>query len=179
MVEIGARLLRRKGYFNTSLVEVVEEGRLPRGSIYHHFPGGKPELAAEAIEHAAAEVANDMFHVAARASSAAEAIAIYVGILAERLERSGFADGCWYATTAMEVAGSVPTIAEALDREFSRWQSTLARGFVAWGVHESRAEPCAALVIAAVEGGLLRARLARDAEHLRSIVPLLREIVGR
>ena len=115
MVEIGAQLMRRKGYLNTSLVEIVAEGGLPRGSIYHHFPEGKPQLAAEAIKHASAEVARDMLEVAARASSAREAIAIYVRMLAERLERSDFADGCWYATTAMEVAGTVPALSEALN----------------------------------------------------------------
>src|SRR5262245_45353192 len=111
MVEIGAQLLRRKGYLNTSLVEIVEQGGLPRGSIYHHFPDGKPQLALEAIQHAAGEVARDLLEVAARASSPAEAIALYMQMLAERLERSDFADGCWYATTAMEVAGTVPALA--------------------------------------------------------------------
>lgn len=177
MVEIGAQLLRRKGYAATSLVEIVEAGGLPRGSIYHHFPHGKPQLAAEAIKYASAEVARDMLDVAARASSAPEAVAIYVHLLAERLERSDFADGCWYATTAMDVAGTEPELAEALTDEFRRWQTNLASALTAWGVMQSRADPCAALLIATVEGGLLRARLARDAGHLRCLVPLLQQIL--
>jgi TetR/AcrR family transcriptional repressor of lmrAB and yxaGH operons len=177
MVEIGAQLMRRKGYLTTSLVEIVEAGGLPRGSIYHHFPEGKPQLAAEAIQYASAEVAGDMLDVAARASSAAEAIAIYVRMLAERLERSDFADGCWYATMAMEVVGTVPALADALSSEFQRWQASLTQAFRAWGVASDRAEACAALVIAAVEGGILRARLARDADHLLCLVPLLQEVV--
>ena len=177
MVEIGARLLRQRGYLNTSLVDIVEEGGLPRGSIYHHFPDGKPQLAAEAIHYASGEVARDMFDVAARASSAADAIAIYLEMLADRLERSNFADGCWYATTAMEVVGVEPALAEALKGEFERWHRTLTHAFIAWGVSQERADPCAALVIAAVEGGMLRARLARDASHLRRLVPLLHEAV--
>lgn len=179
MVEIGAQFLRQKGYLTTSLVDIVEAGGLPRGSIYHHFPGGKPQLAAEAIAHASVEVARDMLDVAARASSAEEAIAIYVRILAERLERSDFADGCWYATTAMEVAGQVPVLAKLLSDEFAHWQNMLAQGFVAWGVAPDRADACAALVIAAVEGGMLRARLARDTKHLLGVVPLLQDSVAQ
>src|SRR6478752_3820149 len=45
----GARkLLAEKGYAGMELRDVAERGRAPRGSIYHHFPGGKTQLAAEA-----------------------------------------------------------------------------------------------------------------------------------
>lgn len=178
MIELGAILFRRRGYTATSLVDVVEEGGLPRGSLYHHFPDGKPQLAAEAIRHAALEVAKDMMDVAARASSAEEAVALYVGLLAERLERSGYEDGCWYAAMALEVAGSEPALAQALDAEFRHWEDSITHAFCAWGVAPDEAGPCAALVLAAVEGGLLRARLSRDVEHLVRLVPLLQRIVA-
>src|ERR1051326_426676 len=44
-----ADLLRRKGYNGTGLKEIVKASEAPFGSIYHHFPGGKEELGAEAI----------------------------------------------------------------------------------------------------------------------------------
>ena len=45
----GARqLLAEKGYAGMELRDVAERGKAPRGSIYHHFPGGKRQLAAEA-----------------------------------------------------------------------------------------------------------------------------------
>ena len=45
----GARqLLAEKGYAGMELRDVAERGKAPRGSIYHHFPGGKTQLAAEA-----------------------------------------------------------------------------------------------------------------------------------
>jgi TetR/AcrR family transcriptional repressor of lmrAB and yxaGH operons len=47
----GARqLLAEKGYAGMELRDVAERGRAPRGSIYHHFPGGKVQLAREAAE---------------------------------------------------------------------------------------------------------------------------------
>src|SRR3984885_8702083 len=46
----GARqLLAEKGYAGMELRDVAERGKAPRGSIYHHFPGGKRQLAAEAV----------------------------------------------------------------------------------------------------------------------------------
>ena len=47
----GARqLLAEKGYAGMELRDVAERGKAPRGSIYHHFPGGKVQLAREAAE---------------------------------------------------------------------------------------------------------------------------------
>src|SRR3954453_16773643 len=47
----GARqLLAGKGYAGMELRGVAERGKAPRGSIYHHFPGGKTQLAREAAE---------------------------------------------------------------------------------------------------------------------------------
>src|ERR1700709_946342 len=47
----GARqLLAEKGYAGMELRDVAARGHAPRGSIYHHFPGGKAQLAREAAE---------------------------------------------------------------------------------------------------------------------------------
>ena len=47
----GARkLLAEKGYAGMELRDVAARGQAPRGSIYHHFPGGKSQLAAAAAE---------------------------------------------------------------------------------------------------------------------------------
>src|SRR4249919_1383695 len=53
----GARqLLAEKGYAGMELRDVAERGRAPRGSIYHHFPGGKRQLAVEAAELEGTEI---------------------------------------------------------------------------------------------------------------------------
>ena len=42
-----AELFRRQGYSGTGLKQVVGEAQAPFGSLYHHFPGGKQQLAGE------------------------------------------------------------------------------------------------------------------------------------
>ena len=44
----AGRLLAERGYAAMELRDVAERGKAPRGSIYHHFPRGKAQLAAEA-----------------------------------------------------------------------------------------------------------------------------------
>jgi TetR/AcrR family transcriptional repressor of lmrAB and yxaGH operons len=39
---------QRHGYHGAGLAEILEEARAPKGSLYHHFPGGKAQLARAA-----------------------------------------------------------------------------------------------------------------------------------
>ncbi|MGH8878596.1 MAG: TetR/AcrR family transcriptional regulator, partial [Stackebrandtia sp.] len=52
LVAAAAELLQRQGYHGTGMAQIVAESGAPRGSVYFLFPGGKEELAAEAIEAA-------------------------------------------------------------------------------------------------------------------------------
>ena len=50
MVKGAAGLLATKGVEGTSFAEVLAATDAPRGSIYHHFPGGKAELVHAALD---------------------------------------------------------------------------------------------------------------------------------
>src|SRR2546426_9353633 len=49
MVRSAASLIRRQGLSAASFADIVADSGAPRGSIYHHFPQGKDQLAKEAI----------------------------------------------------------------------------------------------------------------------------------
>src|SRR6202158_4085366 len=49
MVRSAASLIRSRGVSATSLSDVLTDSGAPRGSIYHHFPNGKAQLAEDAI----------------------------------------------------------------------------------------------------------------------------------
>ena len=52
MLDSAITLFRERGVAATSLRDVVAHSGAPRGSIYHHFPGGKAQLAEEATQRA-------------------------------------------------------------------------------------------------------------------------------
>src|SRR5439155_3098484 len=49
MLGSAVQLLREQGYTGTGFRDVIAHSGAPRGSIYHHFPGGKVQLAEEAV----------------------------------------------------------------------------------------------------------------------------------
>src|SRR5436190_10163008 len=58
MIESALILMGQKGVEATSFSQVIEHSGAPRGSIYHHFPGGKAQLVEEATRYAGDIVAN-------------------------------------------------------------------------------------------------------------------------
>ncbi|MEO1058207.1 MAG: TetR/AcrR family transcriptional regulator [Actinomycetota bacterium] len=174
MIEVAATMLRRDGYRAMTLVDVVDQGGLPRGSIYHHFPGGKPELAIEALRYVNDGVSADIAAVLRRATTPADVVAEVFSFQARELEASGFRDGCWFATTALELGPDDDDLARALDTRFQQWETALAATFERTGLGpDSDIDPLSAarLLIAALEGGLIRARVARDVRLLTDLIP--------
>ena len=51
MIETAAVVMRERGVEATSFSEVLARSGAPRGSIYHHFPGGKAQLIEEATRY--------------------------------------------------------------------------------------------------------------------------------
>src|SRR3989442_6506395 len=49
LVRSPASLIRRRGLSRASFADIVADSGAPHGSIYHHFPQGKDQLAKEAI----------------------------------------------------------------------------------------------------------------------------------
>ena len=49
MVRSAASLIGSRGVSATSFSDVLADSGAPRGSIYHHFPDGKHQLAEDAV----------------------------------------------------------------------------------------------------------------------------------
>ena len=157
MVETAAFALARKGLQGASFSEVLAASGAPRGSLYHHFPGGKDELVLDAIDAAAAYALDALGE--RRGRPAAEIAKAFVALWRAVLERSEFAMGC--AIAAVTVASQQPDQLDRVARSFAAWQTRLAELLSAGGVPAERAPNLAALLIATCEGGVVLARAER------------------
>ena len=76
LVATTAELFQRQGFNGTSVKQITDGAEATTGSLYHFFPGGKDELAAEVIRTAGAKYL-ELFQLVTRAAtSSAEAIAM-------------------------------------------------------------------------------------------------------
>jgi AcrR family transcriptional regulator len=167
MIQSAALLFREHGYSGTGFRDVIEHSGAPRGSIYHHFPGGKEQLAAETVAWAAA-VIERRIERAARAGNPLVALGMFIDAWREVLEESNFRAGCPVVAVAAEAdAGSTAIAAAAV--AFGRWQDLIAHALLRAGVGRTDARRLATLVIASVEGAILLCRARRDIRPLRDV----------
>ena len=168
MIRTMATLLRRQGYAATGWRQVVAESGAPWGSQAHHFPGGKQQLAAEAVAIAGSAYER-MLRAALESSHPADAVLAWADLAARQLEASGWVDGCPVATVALEEAAISDTIAAACTQALTRWRDALTESIAAQGAAPPDAESLATLVLAGMEGALLLSRAARDPGPLRTV----------
>lgn len=168
-LETAADLFRRQGYHGTPVSQILQDSGAPRGSLYFHFPGGKEQIAFEAVSIAAAEMEWLIQRARDRSSTPVEFIGRLVGGMARWLEKSGYEKGCPIATVTLELAPSVEAVAEAARSAFQTWTRLVGQGLAELGFPEERAERVALLVITAIEGGLLLSRAEQSTVGLRRI----------
>ncbi|WP_228539431.1 TetR/AcrR family transcriptional regulator [Nocardia sp. XZ_19_385] len=164
MLDSAVVLFRERGVDATALTDVVEHAHAPRGSIYHHFPGGKPQLAEEATRRAGALMGSLIAASLAQGDPVAT-LRLIVGFFRQQLRESDFRSGCPIAAAALE-GGELPETKQAAGESFTAWEQTIAEGLAQQGLAMDRAHSIAAMAISAIEGALLVAKAKRSTEPL-------------
>jgi AcrR family transcriptional regulator len=165
----GARqLLAEKGYAGMELRDVAERGRAPRGSIYHHFPGGKVQLAREAAELEGTTI-RDLIERSLEQRGLRETLTMFGEIFRRRVKNHPERIGCPVAAAAL-ARPEDPELAAVATAAFQSWERPIAAALRDEGVGSKDAEAFAGLVVSTVEGALLRARAAGSQEPLDSAI---------
>lgn len=160
MVASAVDLLARRGLQATSFSEVLEHSGAPRGSVYHHFPGGKDQMIGSALD-AAGGRAVDLLDL--KAGSNAEEIATwFLHIWREVLIRGKFEAGC--AVLAVAVAADSPKLLDQTARVFRTWRRRLAELLEQGGLRADDARRFAAILVASSEGAVVLARAEQSLE---------------
>jgi TetR/AcrR family transcriptional regulator, lmrAB and yxaGH operons repressor len=174
LVAATAKLLRRKGYSGTSVSDFLRAAGAANGSLYHHFPGGKEQLACAAIDAAAVQVEEGLRRALQTSGELAPAIQTWLGALIAALEADP-RDGCPVAPTALDAAGLSEPLRIAAAGAFARW-SGVFEAALARTRDQDTAAAQARLLLSAIEGALLLDRTAHGTTHLealRDAVPAL------
>ena len=160
LIDAMVDALQRRGLHGVGVAELLELAQAPKGVLYHHFPGGKTELAVAAIDATVARLVGSLDRLSAPGADPAAALRRWLDAARAQLESSGFDRGCPLATVALESGADDLALRDALARGFDAIRASIARAFVAAGIAPDNARPLAALVVSAYEGGLLQARVA-------------------
>ena len=177
LIAATGRLLRRQGYSGTSVSDFLDAAGAANGSLYHHFPRGKEELAHAAIDAAADQVEAALLAALDATDDPVIATQKAIDGMIAALDADP-RDGCPVAPTAIDAAGASEELRLAAAGAFDRWtavfEHTLRRSRKA-----DTAAAQARVLLSAIEGALLLDRTSQGTSHLKALRDALPTLLAR
>lgn len=178
ILQITSDLLEKQGYHGTSLNEIVKESAAPKGSLYYYFPDGKEQITAEAVLQSGKVTSERIRAGMAASNSASKAIQDFILLIAENVERSGFAAGGPLAAVAMETATKSERINLACREAYGMLQVAFREKLLESGFSPSKAEELGTFITASIEGGIILSRVSHTADPLRLVAKQLKVLLS-
>ncbi len=164
MIAGAAQAIGTRGVGAMSLRDLAKEAGVPLGSTYHHFPGGKSQLAEEAVISIGRKVSRLVDK--ARSEGIEAALAAFTSVWRDLLVETDFRTGCPVLAVA---TGDDDALKETARGIFASWQELMVSGLVADGVPAERAPGLARMVIASLEGAVAVSRAERSLAPLDQV----------
>lgn len=174
LVAATGRLLRRQGYSGTSVSDFLDAAGAANGSLYHHFPGGKEELARAAIDTAADGVEAALLAAFDADDDPVLGVQRSIDGMIAAFEADP-RDGCPVAPTAIDAASVSEELRLAAADAFARWAAVFEHALRRTRDPDAAATQ-ARVLLSAIEGALLLDRTSHgtsNLEALRDAVPAL------
>jgi AcrR family transcriptional regulator len=176
MLDSAVLLLRERGAPGVTVDAVLAHSGAPRGSVYHHFPGGRNELILGALRQAGDYIAA-IVEESVAAGDVQRTVGRFVRFWKRALTDTDYRAGCPLVAVAIDSREHIPEAADLVREIFVRWQASLSDLLVATGFPAQRAARLANLIVASIEGAIILSRAHRDLtpldDVLTEITPLL------
>jgi TetR/AcrR family transcriptional repressor of lmrAB and yxaGH operons len=178
MVSAAVGRLQQNGLAAMSFTDILADSGAARGAIYHHFPGGKQQIANEAAAAHGDEVRVHLAHLPVGAP--AQVLAAFFDAVRPVVMASAAGAGC--AVAAVTVDGGPGITDQAGLRHtahvaFASWVDELAGKFTESTAAAGAALDLATLAVVTLQGSHVLSRAAGDiAPFDRAVAALLRSI---
>jgi TetR/AcrR family transcriptional repressor of lmrAB and yxaGH operons len=163
----ATRILARDGYKGMGMKAISDAAALPYGSIYHHFPGGKEEIAVAAITVTGRSIA-ELLDGLLTDGVTDRAIRTMFGFMADRLARSGWVEGCPIGTPTLDGSSESEAVRVACEAALTMMIDAVTAALVRDGYKRAAARSLATTIVATYEGATLLARAQRSKVPLRT-----------
>ena len=168
LVTTAAALFRQKGYHGTGLTEILDAAKAPKGSLYHHFPDGKQDLALAAAEWAS----RGMLQIIADSFLPANDYRNGAATLCHKLAKFyDIAEG-WNGCPVSHALFDGPlneTFRRKADQIYSTWTAAIAEHAVRLGEDPDAAADKSETLIMSIQGAWVLARARQTSDVLRQI----------
>ena len=175
LVQNASRIMELKGYFGTGVNEILKESNIPKGSLYHHFPGGKNELLKEAVIYSGKRQMRTYSEAMRNKKTVVEGLKSVIDCIIKEFEETNYQYSCPIGAIAIESATANETIKAACMQVYEKMEKAFEAYLTLHGVEDSSS--MAMFVINLIEGASIIAKAHSDARHLDVIKQHLDKIL--
>jgi TetR/AcrR family transcriptional regulator, lmrAB and yxaGH operons repressor len=176
LIDSAATLFRRQGYAATGLNQILDDAGVKPGSLYHHFPQGKQQLAAAVVETEGTGIEQLLRRFLATGRPVADVVDRWIELLVAGLAGDQ-RDGCPIEPIATESVNASPAVREASARAFQGWCGAVEERLRSDGWATVEAKHVGLAVISLIEGALILSRISGDAGALEAAKPAARTLL--
>lgn len=164
MVDAAIAGMRTCGLAGAGINQVIAASGAPKGSLYHYFPGGKLELAREALERFGELRQEELRTVLAGNGGPDHKVQRLFKRAAKALAQEDFRFGCAVAGVTLDLDENSALLGPVCAALLDAWADSLATAFAP--LPPARRRVLARFVITVFEGALVQARAARSMQPL-------------
>jgi TetR/AcrR family transcriptional repressor of lmrAB and yxaGH operons len=161
MISAAIGLLQRHGLAAMSFTDVLAESGAARGAIYHHFPGGKQQLALEAARRNAEDVRGHLSELPGHTPR--DVVEAFLADVRPVLRASAGGGGCAVAAVTVDTGPATAdqgSLRDVAADAFTGWVGELTGKLTHAGMGPNQAADLATLMIVALEGAHVLCRAA-------------------
>ncbi|HEY4545021.1 MAG TPA: TetR/AcrR family transcriptional regulator [Pedomonas sp.] len=174
IVEGLINVFKHKGYDGASLSDLAAATGIAKASLYHRYPGGKPELGRTALAEAGRNFALLILKPLQTSKPAAERLAAMLDGV-----------GAFYGTESpaclmntLTLGDALPLFGKDIRNTHNAWQKLIARALEELGRTEAQATDEADDMIARIQGALVLTRLSDRTNSLSAMLDRIRASLG-
>ena len=175
LLRAAQRLFRKRGYHGTGINEILQLANAPKGSLYHHFPGGKEEIAVHVIDG----IARSIVGLLARNQAPSMVVVIeqFGAELVQMAEKTNF-EICALLTAFVAERQTSPKLRLAVVAAYRDILNELERRLQLDGTPRAIAVDKANLIVALLEGGSLLAQVQQNSTAFKLAIRHAARICG-
>lgn len=166
-------LFRGRGYDGLSIGDISAATGLGKSSLYHHFPGGKEEMAEAVVAFADIAIADLVLKTLSGPGTPAERI----GAMLDGALKLYAAKPCVLASL-LSGADAHAAFGVKLREVFERWREAIAAAVAETGADSKTSHERASVALALIQGGLVMARAMEDPGQFETAVRAARRMLA-
>ena len=168
LIRVAAELFRTRGYHGVGLSELLTAAKAPKGSLYHHFPNGKSDLAIAAATWSSDGMLRIIAESYEPADSFRDGTTTLCYKLAKLFDLSGRWDGCPISSTLYAGPENATFLAHS-HHLFEGWIAEVASYAEQFGQDPETARRNSEHLFMLIQGGWQLARARHESDILRQL----------